>query len=410
MTATTLLWIIVSILVLSFLFNQLLDYLNFRNHKREIPNRLAEQLDADKYAKAYEYHGVNYRFSLLTSSISFVVMLLILLGGGFGWLDTQLRTFTEHSIWLPLLFFGVLYIVSDISSLPIQLYKTFVIEEKFGFNKTTPGLFFADKLKGYVLAIGVGGLIMGALVWLIVTLGTGFWIWFWIVLTVFILFVNLFYTSLILPLFNKLTPLEGGALRERIETYSQDVGFPLDNIFVIDGSKRSTKSNAFFSGLGKRKKVVLYDTLVENHGQEELVAVLAHEVGHYKKNHIKQGLVLSILQTGIMLFILSRFVTSDVMSASLGGTAYGIHLNLIAFGLLYSPFSMVLGILMNLFSRKNEFEADHFAATTYKAAPLKEALVRLHTDNLSNLTPHPLYVFINYSHPPLLQRLAALED
>lgn len=409
MTPNLLLWIIVAMLVASFLFNQLLEYLNFRNHQRDIPAPLADRLDAAQYARAHDYHAANYRFGLLSGLLSFAVMLLILSSGGFGWIDDQLRTVTTHPIGLPLLFFGVLFFVSDIASLPLQLYRTFVIEQKFGFNKTTPHLFFLDKLKSYVLTLVVGGVIMGALVGLIDLLGPGFWIWFWGFMTLFMLFVNVFYTSLIVPLFNQLKPLEAGELRERIESYSREVGFPLDNILVIDGSRRSAKSNAYFSGLGKRKKVVLYDTLVANHGQDELVAVLAHEVGHYKKNHIRQGLVLSILQTGLMLFVLSRFIGSELPGEALGGSAYGIHLNLIAFGLLYSPISLVLGIVMNLFSRKNEFEADHFAATTFAAAPLREALIRLHADNLSNLTPHPLYVFFNYSHPPLIERLAALE-
>ena len=219
-----------------------------------------------------------------------------------------------------------------------------------------------------------------------------------------------FYTSLILPLFNKLTPLGDGSLRSAIENYSQGVNFPLDNIFVIDGSKRSKKSNAFFSGLGKQKKIVLYDTLIEDHSEEELVAVLAHEVGHYKKKHIIQSLIISTLQTGLILFILSRFVSNDALSQALGGSQSAIHLNLVAFGILFSPISTIIGILMNIFSRKNEFEADAFAANTYGAQPLKEALIRLHQENLSNLTPHPWHVFMNYSHPPLLKRLNALES
>ena len=398
-----------AILVASFLFDQVLAYLNFRNHSREVPAPLAGQLDAGQYAKARDYHAVNYRFGLLSGTVSFGVLLLVLLSGGFGWLDAQLRGLTSHPVGLPLLFFGLLFVLSDLASLPFQVYRTFVIEQKFGFNKMTPGLFVADKLKSYALTAVMGGLVLGALVALIHALGSGFWLWFWAFITLFLLFTQIFYTSLILPLFNKLTPLEGGELRHRIEDYSRKVGFPLDNVFVIDGSRRSTKSNAFFSGLGRRKKVVLYDTLIKNHGQDELVAVLAHEVGHYKKHHIKWGLALSIVQTGLMLFILSRIISSDLLWASLGGAVYGIHLNLIAFGLLYSPLSMVLGLLMNLFSRKHEYEADHYAATTFGAAPLREALIRLHGDNLSNLTPHPLYVFINYSHPPLLARLAALE-
>lgn len=409
MEAQTILTIILGIFLVSYIFDQVLSYLNLKNHQRALPSELEGKYDADKYAKSYDYHRVNYRFSLIRSIPSFVIILGMLTLGGFGWIDEQLRAFTTHPVGLALLFFGVLYIASDLLSIPFQWYQTFVIEEKFGFNKMTARTFWMDKIKGYALSIVVGGIVVGLLLYLIDWLGSGFWIWFWIFMALFMLFVNIFYTSLLLPIFNKLTPLEGGDLRTAIEEYSHKVSFPLDNIFVMDGSKRSEKSNAFFSGLGKRKKIVLFDTLIEKHSQKELVAVLAHEVGHYKKKHIVQGFVLSILQSGLMLFILSRFVSSPALSEALGGVEYGIHLNLMAFGLLYSPISLVIGLLMNVFSRKNEYEADNYAATTYEAEPLREALIQLHEHNLSNLTPHPLYVFFNYSHPTLLQRLKALE-
>ena len=402
--------LIIGILVASHLLGQFLSYLNFNNHSPQLPNELQGRYDAQKYARSFEYHKTNYRFSLLKSNLSFVILLALIALGGFGWLDTQLRQITEHPIGLPFLFFGVLYVVSDLISIPFQWYSTFVIEEKFGFNKSTPRLFLTDKLKSYLLSLIMGGIVLSLFLWLVDQLGAGFWIWFWIFSIAFMLFINVFYTSLILPLFNKLTPLQGGQLRSAIESYSQTVNFPLDNIFVIDGSKRSNKSNAFFSGLGKRKKVVLYDTLIDNHSEEELVAVLAHEVGHYKKKHIIQSMVLSILQTGAILFILSRFVDNTPLSQALGGSVNAIHLNLLAFGILFSPISTILGIFMNIFSRKNEYQADNYAATTYGATPLKEALIRLHQENLSNLTPHPWYVFMNYSHPPLLLRLRALEN
>lgn len=408
MTASTILWIILGILMINQAFDWVMSWLNMRSHRPEVPAELSSQIEADKYAKGHEYHRVNYRFGLLQSVISFVVMVPILALGGLGWLDNLLREVTEQPIVLALLFFGTLYIVSDILSLPFSWHKVFGIEERFGFNKMTAKTFWLDKLKGYALGIIVGGGILAFLIWLIDTLGSSFWIWFWIFLGGFILLTNLFYTSWILPLFNKLTPMEEGDLRSSIEQYAAGVNFPLTNIMVIDGSKRSSKANAFFSGMGKRKKVVLYDTLIEQQSTEELVAVLAHEVGHYKKKHIYQGLVLSLLQTGLMLFILSRFLFSPELSEALGAEVSSIHLNLIAFGLLYSPISTVLGILMNIFSRKNEFEADRYAAETYAAEPLKSALLTLHTENLSNATPHPLYVFINYSHPPLLTRLKAL--
>jgi STE24 endopeptidase len=241
-------------------------------------------------------------------------------------------------------------------------------------------------------------------------MGPDFWWIFWIVAALFILFINAFYTTLIVPLFNKLTPLEDGELKTAIESYSRNVGFPLQNIYVIDGSKRSSKSNAFFSGLGKRKKVVLYDTLIQNHTTAELVAVLAHEIGHYKRNHIIKGFILSIAQTGLMLFIMSRVIFNESFSVALGANSYGIHLNLLTFTLLYSPISTVLGIISNLISRKHEFQADEFASVTFKPEAMKNALKKLSVDNLSNLYPHPAYVFVNYSHPPLLTRIAAIDQ
>ncbi|MDW3651744.1 MAG: M48 family metallopeptidase [Bacteroidia bacterium] len=400
--------LILIILVVNTLFAQLLSWLNLRNHTADLPKELSDSYDPEAYAKSYDYHKENYRFSLIQTLISFPIMLALLYFGVFGWLDEQLRTLTEHPVLLALLFFGVLGIISDISTLPFQWYKTFVIEEKFGFNKTTVKTFWIDKLKSYLLGIILGSLVLGALIFLIQWLGQSFWIWFWIFISSFTLLMNIFYTSLIMPLFNKLTPLEEGPLRTAIEGYSEKVKFPLDNVFVIDGSKRSSRANAFFSGLGKQKKVVLYDTLIEQHEEEELLAVLAHEVGHFKKKHIIQSLVLSIAQSGLMLFILSFFVFSESFTAAMGGSASVIHLNLMAFALLYSPISLVIGLFMNLFSRKNEYEADRYAAETFKAQPLQDALVKLHQENLSNLTPHPLYVFFNYSHPTLLQRLKAL--
>ena len=271
------------------------------------------------------------------------------------------------------------------------------------------GTFVMDKLKGYLLAIIIGGLLGSSLLWLILEIGKDFWWYFWVLISVFMLFMQMFYSSLILPLFNKLTPLEDADLRSAIVNYCNKVDFPLTHLFVMDGSKRSKKSNAFFMGIGKKKKIVLYDTLVKNHSIEELVSILAHEVGHYKKKHIISGLVITILQTGFILFILSLFVYNENLSFALGSDMIGIHLNLIAFSILYSPLSSLTGIVMNMYSRKNEFEADAFARKTYKAEPLKEALKKLSVDNLSNLYPHPFYVFIHYSHPPLLVRLKALD-
>jgi STE24 endopeptidase len=403
------LWILTGIILFGYALSEILDWLNLRHSKAELPAEAAGIYDKEQYAKSQRYHRVTARFSFITSAFSTVLTLAVLWLGGFGWLDSLLTASIDNDIWLALAFFGVLFLASDIINIPFQLYSTFVIEEKYGFNKTTIKTFFLDKLKGYLLGSILGGGILAILIYLVLTLGANFWLIFWVTITVIMVVMNMFYTTLILPLFNKLTPLEEGSLREAIEAYGKNVGFPLTNIYVIDGSKRSSKANAFFSGLGKKKKVVLYDTLIEKHSDEELVAIFAHEVGHYKKKHIQVGLVLSVIQTGIMLFVLSLMIFNTQLSEALGASSMKIHLNLIAFGILYSPISMITGLFMNLISRKNEFEADRYAVTTSDGLKLAEALKKLSSDNLGNLLPHPAYVFVNYSHPPLLIRLAAIE-
>ncbi|MBL3658467.1 M48 family metallopeptidase [Fulvivirga sediminis] len=408
MAPDIILYIILGIITIDFMVDQLLDYLNHKSKRVDLPEEIASFYDESKYRKSQEYQKVSGKFSFITSSFSFIISFLMLSLGGFGYLDQLLRPYFDNEVWLSLAYFGVLYVVSDVVNLPFQWYSTFVIEERFGFNKTTPKTFVLDKLKGYVLSAVLGCVLIGALLYLILNIGENFWLYFWLVASVFILFVNMFYTSLILPLFNKLTPLEDGELKSAIQTYSEKIDFPLDSIYVIDGSKRSNKANAFFSGLGKKKKIVLYDTLINNHTNEELVAILAHEVGHFKKKHILYGFAISILQIGVMLFLMSKMIYNENLSLALGAEQMGVHLNLLAFGLLYSPISTLLGIAMNIFSRKNEYEADAFARDTYNGDSLSTALKKLSVDNLSNLYPHPAYVFVNYSHPPLLARLAAI--
>ncbi|MDN5214359.1 M48 family metallopeptidase [Fulvivirgaceae bacterium BMA12] len=409
MDAPVLLILILSFVTFDFILEQILDFLNLKHQKKEIPDDLKGIYDEEKYQQSLAYQKENTKLSFITSSLSFLLAFTLLATGGFGYIDSLLRNSIDNSDLLPLVYFGVLFLASDLLNTPFQWYHTFVIEEKFGFNKTTPKLFIIDKLKGYLIAFIIGGLLLWILIMLLNQLGEGFWIYFLLVIAVFMLFMNMFYTTLILPLFNKLTPLEDGALKQAIHNYSLQINFPIHNIFVIDGSKRSGKANAFFSGLGRKKKIVLYDTLINNHSIEELVAVLAHEVGHYKKRHIISGLALSVFQVAIMLFILSKMIFNEQLSLALGAEQWGIHLNLMAFTILYSPISRVTGLLMNVFSRKNEFEADAFATNTYDGDALKVALKKLSVDNLSNLLPHYLYVFFHYSHPPLLQRLKAID-
>jgi len=409
MQPITIQYLLIGILTFSFVSSKLLSWLNSSRKPGPLPETLHNYVSAEKLQKATDYKKTNFRFGLITGLFSFVLTVVFIAVGFFGWLDEFLRHFTDHMLWLPIIYMGVLLIGSDILSIPFDYYHTFVIEEKFGFNKSTLATFFTDKLKGYLISIPVGGGLLMALLALIQYIGPDFWWQFWIIAAVFMILVNNFYSSLILPLFNKLSPLEDGELKEKIMGYAKSVDFSLNNVFVIDGSKRSSKANAFFSGFGKQKKVVLYDTLIDQHQPDELVAVLAHEIGHYKKKHILQGMGIGILQTGLILYILSLLIYSESMSLALGGSQVAIHLNLIGFSMLFSPLSSLIGIAMNLLSRKNEFEADAFARETYDGQPLANALKTLSVNSLSELNPHPWYVFVNYSHPPLLQRLKRLE-
>ncbi|HMJ68808.1 MAG TPA: M48 family metallopeptidase [Cyclobacteriaceae bacterium] len=409
MTSEKILLVIVAISVAGYLFDLVLEILNLKARRTDIPDEIALFYDREKYLKSLEYHHVRTKFSFLSGGFGFLLSLGMLLSGGFGYVDSLLRPYIHNEILLSLAFFGVILLVSDILSLPFQLWSTFVIEERFGFNKTTKQTFIADKIKGYIIGSLVGGALLALLIVLVNKFGPGFWTWFAVIASVVVLTINMFYTSWILPLFNKLTILPQGELKSAIENFSRKVSFPLDNVFVMDGSKRSSKANAFFSGIGRKKKIVLYDTLINNHTTEELVAVLAHEVGHFKKKHIILSFVLSVIQIFFLLFVLSLMIFNTDLSLALGGTQQAIHLNLIAFAILFSPVSGITGLLMSLLSRKNEYEADAYAKETYNGAALSAALKRLSVDTLSNLYPHPAYVFFYYSHPTLLQRLTALK-
>ncbi len=401
--------LLIGVVTFGFLLNKILSYLNIKQPVPEVPDSLSEYLTSKKLQEAKAYQEENYQFGIVSGTFSFTLTILFLSFGWFGEIDSWVQTFDLSPLFESLAFFAVIFIGSDLLSLPFDYYHTFVIEEKYGFNKTTVSTFIADKFKGYLLSIVVGGGLLLVFLWLIHQMGKDFWWIFWIIATVFMVFVNLFYTALILPLFNKLTPLEEGELKQDIIRYAKSVNFPLENIFIMDGSKRSAKANAFFSGFGRRKKVVLFDTLLEQHPPEELVAVLAHEVGHYKKKHIIFSMLLSVAQVGLLLFLLAQFIFSESMSIALGGESWSPHLNIIGFTMLFAPISTILGIGMNWLSRKNEFEADAFAKATFAGQPLAEALKTLSVKTLSNINPHPWYVFVNYSHPPLLDRLEKLE-
>jgi STE24 endopeptidase len=408
MNSTTLFYVIIFILIAQFIIESILDYLNAQKFQDPIPSELDDNFDEKAYVKSQAYKKTNYKFGLFSSLFSLVLTVAFLWYGGFEWIDTLTRSYTDHPILMALIFFGIIMLGSDLITTPFAYYKTFVIEEKFGFNKTTKRLFVVDKIKGWLMLAILGGGILAIVIWFFQWAGTDFWIYAWGIIAAFTIFMNLFYSKLIVPLFNKQTPLEDGSLRNKIQEYAHTVGFELKNIFVIDGSKRSTKANAYFSGFGKEKRVTLYDTLIKDLEEDEIVAVLAHEVGHYKRNHILFNLFVSILLTGFTLYLLSLFINTPAVSLAIGVTVPSFHAALIGFGILYSPISEITGLAMNYLSRKFEYQADDYAKNTFAANPLITSLKKLSRNSLSNLTPHPAYVFMHYSHPPLINRIRNL--
>ncbi len=407
--AQILFFIIIGILLFDFILERFLEYLNSTQWSDQLPAEVKDIYDEKQYQKQQTYEKANFRFSMISSSFSFILIFLMFLFAGFAVVNNWALSVSDNPIGTALVFFGILLLVSDLLTTPFSIYDTFVIEEKFGFNKTTPKTFILDKLKGYILGILIGGGLLALIVFIYQLTTTDFWIYTWIVVTGFSIFMVLFYSNLIVPLFNKQTPLPDGELKSAIEAFSSKVGFKLDNIYVIDGSKRSTKANAYFTGFGAKKRVVLYDTLINDLTTSELVAVLAHEIGHYKKHHVIWSLLSGTVQTGVMLYLFSLFVGSSNLSVALGVEKPSFHIGLVAFGILYSPISLVTGLAMNIFSRKNEYEADAFAAKHFNGNELASALKKLSVKNLSNLRPHPVFVFFHYSHPTLLQRVQALK-
>ncbi len=408
---TTLFYIIIAILLIDALWGWILEELNRRSWADKVPERLADVYPQEKFEKQKKYRKVNHRFGKISSTFSLVLLLVFLWFHGFAFVDELVvEQVTDHWLWRPLVFFGIIGAASFVIGLPFSIYQTFVIEERFGFNKTTPGTFALDQIKGLLLGAIIGGLLLALVIWFYNIAGRWFWLYAWAGLSFFTIFLGKFYTTLILPMFNKQTPLEEGELRTAIEKMSERAGFTLDNVFVMDGSRRSTKANAFFSGFGKNKRIVLFDTLINDLENNEIVAVLAHEIGHFRLKHIITGTILGVLQTGVTLFLLGWFVNHPALSQALGADEVTFHIGLIGFGILYSPVSGVLGLGMTIFSRRNEYQADAFAARHADPGALQSALKKISANALSNPTPHPWYVLFNYSHPPLLKRLEALDE
>jgi STE24 endopeptidase len=403
--------IILVTLLAEYFLSLVADVLNMNTLGRGIPPEFEGVIDAEAYQKSQSYTRVRTNFGILTSSVSLVMTLAFWLYGGFNWLDIIVRSWQFGVLWSGLLYIGILVFVRSILSLPFSIYSTFVIEERFGFNKTTPKTFVLDLLKALILGIILGGPLLVGILAFFEYAGSLAWLYCWIVATVFMLVVQFVAPTWIMPIFNKFTSLEEGELKNAIMSYASSVKFSLKDVFVMDGSKRSSKSNAFFTGFGKNKRIALFDTLIRQHTIPELVAVLAHEIGHYKKRHILQGMVISIAHMGVMFYLLSLFVSEQGLFDAFFMEHVSMYAGMIFFGMLFTPIEFVLSYLMHILSRRNEFQADRYSAETYRhPAAMVDALKKLSVHNLSHLTPHPFYVALNYSHPPVVERIRALKQ
>ena len=405
----TFFFIILFALLIEYAVSVVANLLNLKSLKSDPPPALEGVYQPEEYRKAQEYIRTNTRFDVVTDTFSLLVLLSFWFAGGFNYLDQVVRSWSFDPIVRGLLYIGILMLGYSLLTLPFSIYHTFVIEERFGFNRTTPRTFLLDRIKGMCITALLGAALLSGILALFEHVGYQAWVYCWLAVAAFSLVMQYVTPTWIMPLFNKFTPLESGELKEAILNYARSVGFPVTNVFVIDGSRRSSKSNAFFTGFGRNKRIALFDTLIKNHTVPELIAVLAHEIGHYKKRHILQGTIINILHTGLLFFVLSIFLGSPGLYDAFYMEQQSIYSGIVFFGLLYTPLEMVLSVIMHALSRKNEYEADRFAAETIQHPQhLVEALKKLHAGNLSNLMPHPFYVFLNYSHPPLLQRVRAI--
>ena len=409
MSSEIIFFIIVVFLCLDFVLERVLESLNSKHMSPVLPDSLKGIYEEKEYSRFQSYKRENGRLDSWSSGVGFVVMIVFLVAGGFGWYNSWVVSLTDSVVWQTILFVVGLSVVSSVLDIPFDYYATFRIEEKYGFNKTTRRVYWLDTVKELFLSLVLGGVLLALVVWFYTWAGTYFWLYAWGAVTLFSVFMAMFYSQLIVPLFNKQTPLQEGSLRDKIQAFAGKVGFKLDNIYVIDGSKRSTKANAYFTGLGPKKRVVLYDTLIDELTEEEIVAVLAHEVGHYKKRHTLRSMVVSVIQMGVLFWLFSLCVNNVALSEALGGDRAYFQMGLIAFAILYSPVNLILGIGMNVWSRSNEYEADAFAARYYEGDYLVSGLKKISVKSLSNLTPHPLYEYIYYSHPSLLKRIDAIK-
>ena len=401
--------IILGAIIFDFILNGVADYLNLKMLHNSLPDAFQGVYDPDRYRKSQQYLKVNTRFGWVTGTFNVIVILIFWFGKGFPLLDEWVRSFNFGPVIAGLIYMGILISIKALLSLPFSVYATFVIEERFGFNQTTWSTFLKDMIKGVSLAILLGTPLLAGVLAFFEYAGSNAWWYCWIAITSYMLGVQFIAPTWIMPLFNKFTPLEEGELKSAILSYAGSINFPIENVYVMDGSRRSRKSNAFFTGFGRHRRIVLFDTLIKQHTVGELLAVLAHEMGHYKKKHIYQSMALGILQVGMILYLLSIFLSYQPLFDAFYMPHKSVYAGLIFFGMLYSPLGFIFGIFMQMLSRRNETEADRFSVeTTHDPNSMVEALKKLSEHNLSNLLPHPLYVFLNYSHPPVLERIEAI--
>ena len=402
--------IIVSAIILEYLLSSIGSILDIRSITPEIPKDFQVAYDKEKYAKSQEYLKARTKFGLISSTFSLILIMIVIHTGIFGHLNDFVNAQTDHYLFRGLLFIAIIYFFQDIISIPFSIYSTFVIEQKFGFNKTTIGLFISDKFKGYAIFIVLGSIIIAPILFLFHSYPIYGWLIAWSLLTVFMIAIQPVFIHVISPMFNKFTPLDDGELRTAIEKYTKLINFPLARIDIMDGSKRSAHSNAYFSGFGKSRRIAIFDTLVDKHSTEEIVSVVAHEVGHYKLKHIIQGTVIGIIETGVMLFVFSKIMNDLDLFSVFGVDELSVHAGLIFFSMLYAPVSMVTSIISSIISRQNEFSADKYSyETTNNKEALISMLIGLAANNLAHLTPHPFKVFLTYSHPPVLDRIEAIQ-
>ena len=403
--------IIITAIIVEYLLSSVSSFLDIKNITPIIPQDFKKAYDEKKYVQSQEYLKARTRFGLFSSTFSLCLILIVIHSDIFGVLDQYVRIQTENYILQGLMFVGLIYIFQDIISLPFSLYNTFVIEQKFGFNKTTLGLFIIDKIKGYAIFIVLGSVVITPLLYFFHLYSEIGWLIAWIILTVFMIGIQPLFVHVIAPMFNKFIPLEEGELREEIEKYTGKVDFPLARIDIMDGSKRSAHSNAYFTGFGKSRRIAIFDTLVEKHSTKEIVSVVAHEVGHYKLKHILQGTIIGIIETGIMLFAFNLIMNDISLFHVFGANQLSVHAGIVFFSMLYAPVSMLTSIITTAISRKNEFDADKYSLdTTNDGQALISMLIGLSANNLSHLTPHPMKVFLSYSHPPVTDRIKAVNQ